>query len=199
MKHFKPCSYLPFKRAESYFCHTERWDQEELRNCFPRFFYFYYYYLSWIAALSQNLPNSFSQATSVISAEPTQHPQTILLIVLPQMPLFWIIIHGSHSLCMASRQMAHLSRIPWVRYSAVSSLFSTGETEASLWMADWIAGLNFFFFFLLTVTNALQTLHVWACNQKNKNTIQPPVASYHQFLCSAAGPTKSNYHQMKIN
>lgn len=109
----------PFQTAESYFSHTERWDQEEPRNSFSLhsllLLFFFFFYLSCIAALSQNLPKSFSQATSVISAEPTQHPQSILLIVLPQMPLFWIIIHGSHSLCMASRQMTHLSRIPWAQ------------------------------------------------------------------------------------
>lgn len=36
-------------------------------------------------------------------------------LFLPRCLFFWIIIQGSHSLCTASRQMTHLSRIPWVQ------------------------------------------------------------------------------------
>lgn len=103
---------MPVKQCKphSYLSHTERWDQEENNDNNSRFpihssyCFFFLFFLFLVSPVlqpsSQNLPKSFSQATST---GPTQHPHSILL-VHPQVPLFWIILHGSHSVCMASRQ-----------------------------------------------------------------------------------------------
>lgn len=115
VKHFRPCWYLPLKQPNHTFDTQRGGIKKSIAFLFSLALSLY---ISPILRTSpKNLPSSFSQATSVISAEPTQHPQSILLIVLPQMPLFWIISHGTHSLCMASRQNdtseQNATRVQW--------------------------------------------------------------------------------------
>lgn len=145
MKHFRS----PYQTAESYFCHTERWDQEE--PSFPL--------LSPILLPSPKICQtpSLRQHQSL-----QQSPRNI------HSPFFSLFFPSS--LSFGSLYMdPTLSAWPpgkwhiWAEYhgysSAASSMCSTGQTEGSQWMTDWII---FFFFW--------QTLHVWTSNQKNNHS-----------------------------
>lgn len=128
----------PCQTAESYFCCMLEVGRKNLETAFSLHSVF-------LKPLLCRIPlpkNSFSQATSVIISEPTQHPQSILLIVSPPRCLSFGSLYMDPTLSAWPWGEWHI----WANYhgysSAVSnSLFSPeGQTEANQWMTDHFAG-----------------------------------------------------------
>lgn len=154
MRQFKPCSYLPLFKQLNHPLATQRGGIKKRRiitiTAFlfarPLFFLLLLLVSPVLQPSSQNLPKSFSQATS---AELTQHPHSILLIVLPQMPLFldnftWIplSLHGLKT------KWQIWAEHRW-RSSTASSSFFNRRTKWSQPVNDWLNKLFFFDFLVL--------------------------------------------------
>lgn len=131
MKHFKPCAYLHIKKLNHTFATRRGGIKKSLESAFlsPLPFFFFSSPISQPSPKICLNPSLRQHQSFWLSLRNIHSP--FFSLFLPRCLSFWIIIHGSHSPCMASRQMTHLSRVPWGTAAHNSACFTEGHTETS--------------------------------------------------------------------